>query len=86
MDSSIGRMDDLAHRDTIGGSEGRGADDFSSSRLTWRLSRQIAEINQLAPLVAETEQISDRRNFRLKSKVQISSRSERRFLPQVAKK
>jgi hypothetical protein len=37
------------------------------------------EIDRLIPIVAETEQIVDRRNRRLKSRAQISDGSARRF-------
>jgi len=39
----------------------------------------VAKIDQLIPIVAETEQIPNRQNSRLKSKPQISDGSGRRF-------
>ncbi len=43
-----------------------------SGRWTWK-------INQSIPIVAEIEQIADRRNLRLKSRARISDGSQRRF-------
>jgi len=39
----------------------------------------VAKIDQLIPIVAETEQIPNRQNSRLKSRPQISDGSGRRF-------
>ena len=48
------------------------------SRQRYR-GRRPRKIDQLMPIVAEIEQISSRRNSRLKSRAQISDGSGRRF-------
>jgi hypothetical protein len=48
--------------------------------LPVRLGRRPSEkLDRLIPIVAETEQIVDRRNWCLKSRAQISDGSARRF-------
>jgi hypothetical protein len=51
---------------------------FSAKRIA-PLSPQISEIDQLMPIVAETEQIPNRRNSPLNSRAQISDGPRRRF-------
>jgi hypothetical protein len=51
--------------------------------IHWRaliaFSMIFKKIDRLMPIVAETEQIADRRNLCLKSRAQFSDGSERRF-------
>jgi hypothetical protein len=68
---------------SVGGSvtvvvRGQTADGLSFAKPTWLFSSEIAKIDRLVPIVAETEQILNRRIFSLKSRAQISDGSGRR--------
>jgi hypothetical protein len=52
---------------------------FSGARLVTPLSRKISRIEQTVPIVAEIEQVADRRNSLLKSRAEISDGLARRF-------
>jgi hypothetical protein len=55
------------------------ADGLFSAKPIMPLSPQNLKFNRSAPIVLETERISERRNSCLKSRAQISDGSARRF-------
>jgi hypothetical protein len=52
---------------------------FSGAKLVTPFSQKIPGIGQSIPIVAETEQIVDHRNWCLRSRARISDGSARRF-------